>query len=69
MAKSLKERNQMECNKKARAKYDAKAFKYQHVKFKVSEIEAIDKYCTDNNIAKNTLIRKAIMEYIGQTIE
>lgn len=69
MAKSLKERNQMECNKRAREKYDAKAFKYQSVKFKVSEIEAIDKYCEENGIAKNTLLRKAIMEYIGQPIK
>lgn len=69
MAKSLKERNQMECNKKSRAKYDAKAFRYQSVKLKVSELEAIDRYCEENGVAKNTLLRKAIMEYIGQPIE
>lgn len=69
MAKSLKERNQMECNKKARAKYDAKAFKYYSVKFKTSEMELIEKYCEENSIAKNTLFRKAIMEYIGQSVE
>ena len=68
MAKSLKERNQMECNKRAREKYDAKAFKYYSVKFKVSEMDAIEKYCEENGIAKNTLFRKAIMEHIGQSI-
>lgn len=69
MAKTSKEKNQMECNKRAREKYSKKAFRYQSVKLKVSEQEAIDKYCEDNNIPKNTLLRKAIMEYIGQPLE
>lgn len=69
MAKTLKERNQMECNKKAREKYDAKAFRYQTVKMKVSEFEDVDRYCAEHNIPKNTLLRKAIMQYIGKPIE
>lgn len=69
MAKTLKEKNQMECNKKAREKYDAKAFRYQSVKLKVSELEYINSYCDENNIPKNTLLRKAIMQYIGKPIE
>lgn len=68
MAKSLKEINQMEYSKKAREKYDAKNFKHQTVKFKISEIEVIDKYCADNNIPKNRLLREAVMQYIGQPI-
>ena len=69
MAKSLKERNQMECNKKAREKYDKKAFRYQSIKMKVSEHEALDRYCSENGVAKTTLLRKIIMEHIGQPIE
>ena len=69
MAKSLKEKNQMECNKRSREKYDAKAFRYQTVKLKASELEDIDAYCKENNIPKNTLLRKAIMSYIGKPIE
>lgn len=33
MAKTLKERNQMECNKRARAKYDAEKTKRMTIKF------------------------------------
>lgn len=69
MAKTLKERNQMECNKRSRAKYDAKAYKRHNVKFKIAEFEEINKYCEENNIPKNTLMRKAIMEYIGKPID
>lgn len=69
MAKSLKEKNQMECNKKAREKYSEKNFRYQTVKFKVSEITDIDSYCKENKIPKNTLLRKAIMSYIGKPLD
>lgn len=69
MAKTSKEKNQMECNKRAREKYSKKAFHYQSVKLKMSEQEALDKYCEENGIPKNTLLRKAIMAYIGQPIE
>lgn len=69
MVKSLKEKNQMECNKLARKKYKEKNFKYQSVCFKIQELEDIEAYCKENNIPKNTLLRKAIMEYIGKPIE
>lgn len=67
MAKNT-EKNQKECNKKARKKYTEKNFKYQSVCFKVAELEAINKYCEDMGIAKNTLLRQAVMEYIGKPI-
>ena len=69
MAKTPKERNQMESSKKARKKYDKKNFKYQTVLFKISELEDIEAYCKENEMAKNTLFRKATMEYIGKSID
>ena len=69
MAKSLREKNQMECNKKAREKYKKKNYKYQTVSFKIEELEDIEAYCKENNIPKNTLLRKAAMEYIGKPID
>ena len=68
MAKTLKERNQMECNKRARKKYKEKDFKYQTVCFKIKELEDIETYCKENNTPKNTLIRQAVMEFIGKSI-
>lgn len=69
MAKSLREKNQMECNKKAREKYKKKNYKYQTVSFKIEELEDIESFCKENNIPKNTLLRKAAMEYIGKPID
>lgn len=69
MAKSLREKNQMECNKKAREKYKKKNYKYQTVSFKIEELEDIESFCKENNIPKNTLLRKAAMEYIGKSID
>lgn len=66
MAKTIKEKNQMACNKNARKKYDKKNFKYQTVCFKIAELEDIEAYCKENNIAKNTLLREAAMKYIGK---
>lgn len=69
MAKTLKEKNQMECNKKARKKYKEKNFKYQTVCFKIEEIEAVNTYCEAHGIPKNTLLREAVMLYIGKPIK
>ena len=57
----------MNTNKKIQAKkeYEKKKFKYQNVCFKIEEIETIDLYCKENNIARNTLIRNATMNYIN----
>lgn len=66
MAKSIRERNQMECNKQARKRYKEKNFKYQTVCFKIAEIEDIEEYCKENNIPKNTLFRQATMQFIGK---
>ena len=38
-------------------------------KFKKSEMDAINSYCITNDIPKNTLLRMAIMEYIGNPIK
>lgn len=69
MAKTLREKNQMECNKQARKRYKEKNYKYQSICFKIEELEAIDAYCKENNVAKNTLLRAAAMEAIGKSIE
>ena len=68
MAKNTK-KNQAEYNKEARKRYNKANFKYQSVCMKITELEAIDTYCKENGIPKNTLFRKAVMEYIGQTID
>lgn len=68
MAKNT-QKNQLESNRKARKKYAEKNFKYQTVCFKIAELEEIEAYCKDNNIPKNTLLRKATMEYIGKFID
>lgn len=66
MAKTLSEKNRMPYNKEARKRYDKKNFKYQTVSFKITELEDIEAYCKENNIPKNTLLRKAAMQYIGK---
>lgn len=68
MAKNT-EKNRLECNKEARKKYKEKNFKYQTVCFKIEELEDIETYCKNHNIAKNTLLREAAMQYIGKSIE
>ena len=69
MAKTLQEKNRMECNKKARKRYNDKNFKYQTVCFKIEEIEEINAYCDRNNIPKNTFFREACMQYMGKFID
>lgn len=68
MAKNTR-KNQAEYNKEARKKYNAKNFKYQTVCMKITELEDIEAYCKENGIPKNTLFRKAVMEYIGKGID
>ena len=69
MSKTLQEKNRMECNKKARKRYNDKNFKYQTVCFKIEEIEEINAYCDRNNIPKNTFFREACMQYMGKSID
>ena len=69
MAKTNKERNAMESNRKARKKYTEKNFKYQTVCFKNEEIEEINAYCEKHGIAKNTFFREACMTAIGKSID
>lgn len=67
MAKNT-QKNSLPCNKKARQTYKEKNFKYQTVCFKISELEAINLYCMENNIPKNTFFREVCMDAIGKTI-
>ena len=67
MAKNTK-KNQAEYNKEARKRYNEKNFKYQTVVFKIEELNKINNYCKENGIPKNTLLRKAIMQYIEKSI-
>lgn len=69
MAKTTREKNQMDCNKRARKRYKEKNFKYQTVCFKITELEEIEAYCTENNIPKNTFFRQVAMAAIGKPIE
>lgn len=69
MAMTTREKNQLEYNKEARKRYKERNFKYQTVCFKKKELEDIDAYCAENNIPKNTLLRQAVMEYIGKPLE
>lgn len=68
MAKNTR-KNALESNKEARKRYNKANFKYQSVCMKITELEEIETYCKENGIPKNTLFRKAVMEYIGQTID
>ena len=68
MAKNT-EKNQLEYNKAARKRYTEKNFKYQTVCFKIEELEAIENYCKEHGIAKNTLLREAAMNAIGKSIK
>ena len=46
--------------------YERKKFKYQNVCFKIEEMKEIEAYCEDFGMAKNTLIRQAVMDYINR---
>lgn len=69
MVKTIREKNQMECNKKARKEYEKRNYKRQTILFKITELEDIEKYCKENNIPKNTFLREACMQYIGKSID
>jgi len=69
MAKTIREKNQMECNKNARKEYEKKNYKRQTVLFKITELEDIEAYCEENNIPKNTFFREACMNAIGKSID
>ena len=68
MAKNTR-KNSADYNKEARKRYNEKNYKYQTALFKIEELEALNTYCKENNTPKNTLIRRAVMEYIGKSIE
>ena len=67
MAKNT-QKNQLECNKKARKTYTDKNFKYQTVCFKIEEIEEINAYCKEHGISKNTFFREVCMKAIEKPI-
>lgn len=51
---TTREKNQLPCNKAARKRYKETHCKYQTVCFKIPELDAINSYCAENNIPKNT---------------
>lgn len=53
-------------NTDSKKEYEKRNFKYQNVCFKLSEMEEIETYCRENGIPKNTLIREAVMQFIGK---
>ena len=67
MAGANREKNRLECNKRARKEYERKNYKRQTVLFKITEMEDIEAYCKEYNIPKNTLIRQACMQRIGKS--
>ena len=69
MVKTLAEKNRMECNKKARKRYNQKNFKYQSICFKIEVLEEINAYCEKHGIPKNTFFRETCMGAIGKTID
>lgn len=69
MAMTTREKNQLECNKAARKRYNKSNYKYQSICFKNEELDAINAYCERNNIQKNTLLREAAMNAIGKSLE
>ncbi len=62
-----KTKNQKDYNKRARKKYDSVNYKHYSIKFKVSEMEEIEKYCKENNIPKNTFFRQVVMDAIRRS--
>lgn len=68
MAKNTR-KNQLECNKEARKRYNKENFKYQSVCFKIEELEEINAYCEKYGIPKNTFFREACMTHIGKSID
>ena len=69
MSKTLKEKNAMECNRRARAKYlsgynEKMGLKIQSTRFKIEEVEEIDAYCKKNDVVKSDLIREAVLTHI-----
>ena len=58
--------NNGKSNRADRTAYEKRNFKYQNVCFKISEMEEIEAYCKLHGIAKNTLIRNAVMQLIGK---
>ena len=68
MAKNTR-KNQLECNKEARKRYNKENFKYQSVCFKIEELEEINAYCERYGIPKNTFFREACMTHIRKSID
>lgn len=68
-SEELRRKNALQCNKEARARYNAtynkkKNLKVQAVRFKCVEVEEIDKFCVDYNFNKADVFRVAVLDYI-----
>lgn len=69
MARTLQEKNALECNKRARAKYnktynEKMGLKYMSIRIKEEDAREIEDYCERNSISKATLIRNVVLDYI-----
>jgi len=69
--RTLKEKNSLECNRRARKKYNAGynekfGLKQIIVRLKEQEEQEIKKYCKENGISRNELISTVVLNYIRQ---
>ena len=62
------DKNSLPYNKQARKEYEKRNYKRWTVLFKIAEMEDINLYCERHGVPKNTLLRRAIMDYIGKSI-
>ena len=69
MVKTIREKNQLECNKRARKEYEKRNYKRQTIVFKITELEDIEAYCEKHGIPKNTFFREACMNAIGKSVD
>lgn len=60
---------QTEAQKRAKAKYNAKAYKQLKANIKPDDYALIDTYCSENNISKAQLIVKSIKYCIDNGID
>ena len=57
-----------ESKKRANKKWDKENTKYQTVMLKIDEYNRLQEYAKENNIAKNTFIRKAIAKAMDEGV-
>lgn len=71
MARSLREKNALDCNKRARAKYNAKYMEVNDLKFVTFKLprqlnERLNAYCESSGIGKSNLIIELVEKYLEE---